>query len=148
MSRIRCQSPPPARSAVGGRGPSVIHVLDVARVRGESLDRYLEILIEEYLPGARQRGLRVEGVWRSPPAARALHRGEPAVPAARRSRLRAAGMIHRIELFAVGPDADAGRVERLETALLEAPRHTTAERVRLGRSETRRHGWTHVWEQD
>src|SRR5207302_5606316 len=44
--------------------------------------------------------------------------------------------------------ADPARVERLETALLDAPRHTTAERVRLGRSETQRHGWTHVWEQD
>ena len=57
-------------------------------------------------------------------------------------------MIHRIELFAVGSGADPARVERLETALLDAPRHTTAERVRLGRSETQRHGWTHVWEQD
>jgi len=51
----------------GGRGRRVIHVLDVARVHGESLDRYLQVLLEEYLPGARQRGLRLEGVWRTPP---------------------------------------------------------------------------------
>ena len=57
-------------------------------------------------------------------------------------------MIHRIELFAVTPTADPALVERLEAALLGAPQHTTAERVRLGRSQTQRHGWTHVWEQD
>ena len=57
-------------------------------------------------------------------------------------------MIHRIELFAVSPAAEPALVARLEAALLDAPRHTTALRVRLGRSQTRRHGWTHVWEQD
>ena len=42
-------------------------MLDVARVRGEALGTYLQILVEEYLPAAQQRGLRVEGVWRTPP---------------------------------------------------------------------------------
>ena len=44
----------------------MIHVLDVARVREESLQSFLRILVDESLPGARQRGLRVEGVWRTP----------------------------------------------------------------------------------
>lgn len=44
----------------------MIHVLDVAEVREESLQSFLRILVDEYLPGARQRGLRVEGVWRTP----------------------------------------------------------------------------------
>lgn len=57
-------------------------------------------------------------------------------------------MIHRIELFAVRSDAPAGAVERLESALLDAPRHTSITRATLGRSGTLRHGWSHVWEQD
>ena len=57
-------------------------------------------------------------------------------------------MIHRIELFGIRPGADPAEVARLERALVEAPRHTPARRVRLGRSASLRHGWTHVWEQD
>lgn len=47
----------------------VIHVLDIAQVREESLEDFLRILLEEHVPGARGRGLRVEGLWRTPPEA-------------------------------------------------------------------------------
>ena len=43
-----------------------IHVLDIAQVREESLDSFLRILVDEYVPAARDRGLRVEGLWRTP----------------------------------------------------------------------------------
>lgn len=44
----------------------MIHVLDLAEVRAESLEEFLRILVDEHLPAARSRGLGVAGVWRTP----------------------------------------------------------------------------------
>jgi hypothetical protein len=56
--------------------------------------------------------------------------------------------LRRIELLRVADGAPAGAVGGLENALRNAADHCPIRRVRLARSVTLRHGWTHVWEQE
>jgi hypothetical protein len=56
--------------------------------------------------------------------------------------------LRRIEMLRVADGAPAGAVAALETALRDAAGHCPVSRVRLARSATQRHGWTHVWEQE
>jgi hypothetical protein len=56
--------------------------------------------------------------------------------------------LRRIELLQVADAAPAGAVTGLENALRNAADHCPIRRVRLARSATQRHGWTHVWEQE
>jgi hypothetical protein len=52
----------------------VIHVLDVAEVGDADVENFLRILVDEYIPAAMGRGLRLQGCWRT-----AAESGEPAV---------------------------------------------------------------------